>query len=161
MSTPRELTPETVIDVMREERFVMLSTATPDGKIVSHPMTPQEVTDAGDVWFFIGLQGDQADAIRANPQVNLAFAETGSWLSVSGLAEFVTDEAKARELWDGEVDAYFDGGLDDPNLGLLRVTGESAQYWGVPGGKVAAAVKIAAAKITGSEGPGRSGTTEL
>lgn len=161
MSESTELTPETVIEVMREERFVMLSTATPDGKIVSHPMTPQEVTDDGDVWFFIGLQGDQADAIRANPQVNLAFAETGSWLSVSGVAEFVADRAKAEELWDGEVEAYFDGGLEDPNLGLLRVNGESAQYWGIPGGKVAAAVKIAAAKITGSEGPGRSGTTEL
>ncbi|KTR86655.1 pyridoxamine 5'-phosphate oxidase family protein [Leucobacter chromiiresistens] len=161
MSESTELTPETVIEVMREERFVMLSTATPDGKIVSHPMTPQEVTDDGDVWFFIGLQGDQADAIRANPQVNLAFAETGSWLSVSGVAEFVSDRAKAAELWDGEVEAYFDGGLEDPNLGLLRVKGESAQYWGIPGGRVAAAVKIAAAKITGSEGPGRSGTTEL
>ncbi|MGW9021767.1 pyridoxamine 5'-phosphate oxidase family protein [Leucobacter chromiiresistens] len=161
MSESTELTPETVIKVMREERFVMLSTATPDGKIVSHPMTPQEVTDDGDVWFFIGLQGDQADAIRANPQVNLAFAETGSWLSVSGVAEFVSDRAKAAELWDGEVEAYFDGGLEDPNLGLLRVNGESAQYWGIPGGKVAAAVKIAAAKLTGSEGPGRSGTTEL
>ncbi|MEJ6489292.1 pyridoxamine 5'-phosphate oxidase family protein [Leucobacter sp. USCH14] len=161
MSESTELTPETVIEVMREERFVMLSTATPDGKIVSHPMTPQEVTDDGDVWFFIGIQGDQADAIRANPQVNLAFAETGSWLSVSGVAEFVADRAKAEELWDGEVEAYFDGGLEDPNLGLLRVNGESAQYWGIPGGKVAAAVKIAAAKITGSEGPGRSGTTEL
>lgn len=161
MSAPTELTPETVIDVMREERFVMLSTAAPDGKIVSHPMTPQEVTDSGEVWFFIGLHGDQADAIRSNPQVNLAFAETGSWLSVSGLADFVDDRAKAEDLWDGEVDAYFDGGIDDPNLGLLRVTGESAQYWGVPGGRVMAAVKIAAAKITGSEGPGRSGTTEL
>ena len=161
MSQSSDLTPETVIDVMREERFVMLSTATPEGKIVSHPMTPQEVTDTGVVWFFIGLQGDQADAIRANPHVNLAFAETGSWLSVAGVAEFVSDRAKAAELWDGEVDAYFDGGLEDPNLGLLRVVSESAQYWGVPGGKVAAAVKIAAAKVTGSEGPGRSGTTEL
>ncbi|WP_336659281.1 pyridoxamine 5'-phosphate oxidase family protein [Leucobacter sp. USHLN153] len=161
MSTETQLTPETVIELMREERFVMMSTATAEGKIVSHPMTPQEVTDTGEVWFFIGLQGDQADAIRANPQVNLAFAETGSWLSVAGKAEFVEDRAKAAELWDGQVDAYFDGGLEDPNLGLLRVSGESAQYWGVPGGKVMAAVKMAAAKVTGQEGPGKAGTVEL
>lgn len=159
--THSELTPETVIELMREERFVMLSTATTAGKIVSHPMTPQQITDDGTVWFFIGLQGDQADAIRANPQVNLAFAETGSWLSVAGEAAFVDDRAKAAELWDGEVDAYFAGGLDDPNLGLLRVSGESAQYWGVPGGRVMAAVKIAAAKVLGQESPGKSGTTEL
>ncbi|UOQ59993.1 pyridoxamine 5'-phosphate oxidase family protein [Leucobacter rhizosphaerae] len=161
MSHTEELTLDTVVSTMRGERFAMLSTATPDGKIVSHPMTPQKVTDTGETWLFIGLQGDQADAIHANPQVNLAFAETGSWLSVAGVAEFVQDRAKAAELWDDEVGAYFEGGLDDPNLGLLRVVPESAQYWGVPGGRVAAALKIAASKITGRESPGVSGTVEL
>ncbi|MBK0419035.1 pyridoxamine 5'-phosphate oxidase family protein [Leucobacter sp. CSA1] len=161
MTGTEELTQDQVVDIMRGERFVMLSTATPDGKIVSHPMTPQEVTDRGEVWFFIGLQGDQADAIRANPQVNLAFAETGSWLSVAGVAEFVEDRAKVEELWDGQVDSYFDGGKDDPNLSLLKVTGESAQFWGVPGGGVVAALKIAASRIRGTEGPGVSGTVDL
>lgn len=161
MSTPEELTQEQVVEIMRGERFVMLSTATKSGKIVSHPMTPQEVTEDARVWFFIGLQGDQADAIRENPEVNLAFAETGSWLSVAGRAEFVDDRAKVDELWDGQVDSYFDGGKDDPNLGLLRVTGESAQYWGVPGSKAVAAVKILASKIRGTDGPGTTGTTEL
>lgn len=161
MSTAEELTRETVVDIMSGERFVMLSTATADGKIVSHPMTPQEVTDAGDVWFFVGLQGGQADAIRSNPHVNLAFAETGSWLSVAGVAEFVDDRSKIEELWDGQMDEYFERGKDDPNLGLVRVIGESAQYWGVPGGGVVAAVKMAASKVAGTEPPGTSGTTSL
>lgn len=161
MSHAEPLTLDTVVKTMRGERFVMLSTATADGKIVSHPMTPQEVTDTAETWLFVGLQGDQADAIRANPQVNLAFAETGSWLSVAGTAEFVSDRAKVEELWDDEVGAYFDGGIDDPNLGLLRVDPESAQYWGVPGSKAVAALKIAAAKLTGNESPGVAGTVEL
>lgn len=160
MSTSEELTQEKVVEIMRDERFVMLSTATKTGKIVSHPMTPQEVADDASVWFFIGLQGDQADAIRENPEVNLAFAETGSWLSVAGRAEFVENRAKVEELWDGQVEAYFSG-KDDPNLGLLRVTGESAQYWGVPGNKAVAAVKMLASKVRGVDGPGVSGTTEL
>lgn len=161
MSHAEELTLDTVVKIMRDERFVMLSTATADGKIVSHPMTPQEVTDTGETWLFIGRHGDQADAITANPQVNLAFAETGSWLSVAGVAEFVHDRPKAELLWDEQVAAYFEGGLDDPNLGLLRVVPESAQYWGVPGSKAVAALKMAAAKLTGSESPGVSGTIEL
>lgn len=161
MSHAEELTLDTVVKIMRDERFVMLSTATSAGKIVSHPMTPQEVTDAGESWLFIGLQGDQADAIRTNPQVNLAFAETGSWLSVAGIAEFVDDRVKAEALWDDQVGAYFDGGLDDPDLGLLRVVPESAQYWGVPGNRAVAALKMATSKITGNESPGVSGTIEL
>lgn len=161
MSHAEELTLDTVVKIMRDERFVMLSTATSDGKIVSHPMTPQQVTDTGETWLFIGLHGDQADAINGNPQVNLAFAETGSWLSVAGVAEFIDDQEKAESLWDDEVAAYFAGGLDDPDLGLLRVVPESAQYWGVPGNRAVAALKMAASKITGNESPGVSGTIEL
>lgn len=161
MSSTDEITQEQVVEIMRGERIVMLSTATSEGKIVCHPMTSQEVTDDAEVWFFIGLHGDQADAIRANPAVNLAFAETGSWLSVSGTAEFVEDRAKVDELWDGQVEAYFDQGKDDPNLGLLKVTGDSAQYWGVPGNKAVAAVKILISKVRGTDGPGVTATTEL
>ncbi len=160
MSTSQEITQEQVVEIMREERFVMLSTATADGKIVSHPMTPQEVTSDANVWFLLGLQGGQADAIRVNPHINLAFAETGSWLSVSGVAEFVEDRAKVAELWNDQLDEYFSG-PEDPNLGLLKFVGQSAQYWGVPGGGVVAALKIMASKVTGSEPPGKMGTVQL
>ncbi|WP_449278448.1 pyridoxamine 5'-phosphate oxidase family protein [Leucobacter sp. GX24907] len=161
MSAAEELTQDQVVEVMRGERFVMLSTATKDGKIVSHPMTPQEVTDEAVIWFFIDRQSDQGEAIRQNPEVNLAFAETGSWLSVSGRAEFVTDPDKVYELWDEQVSGYYEGGTSDPNVGLLRVTPESAQYWGVPGGRIAAAVKILVSKIRDTEDPGVTKTTEL
>jgi general stress protein 26 len=161
MGTKDELSREQVLEIMRGEQILMLSTATKEGKIVSHPMTAQAVDDDAVAWFFIGLQGDQADAIRENPQVNLAFAETGSWLSVAGTAEFVDDRAKVEKLWDGQVSSYFDGGKDDPNLGLLKVVPESAQFWGVEGNKTIAAVKILAAKIRGTDGPGTSATTEL
>lgn len=154
------LTQEKVVEVMRGERFVMLS-CIQDGKIASHPMTPQQVTDDADVVFFIGLQGRQADALRSDPAVNLAFATAGSWLSVAGRAEFFEDRALAEELWDGSVDAYFPEGIDDPDLGMLRVRGESAQFWGVAGGKAAALAKIAKSTITGTRVSGDSGTTEL
>lgn len=156
-----ELTRENVLDIMRSERFVMLSTATKEGKIVSHPMTPQEITDDAVVWFFISREGGQAQAIRDNPQVNLAFVETGSWLSVAGDAEFVDDRAKIDELWNEQAGAYFDNGKDDPDLTLLKVTGDSAQFWGVIGSKVGAVLKLLASKVTGSAPPGTTGTTEL
>lgn len=152
---------ETVLDVMRSERFVMLSTATREGKIVSHPMTPQQVTDEAEVWFIIGRDSDQSEAIRANPQVNLAFAEAGSWLSLAGTAEFVDDQAKIDELWTEQAGAYFEQGRQDPNVTLLKVTGDSAQFWGVPGGGVGSTLKLIGAKITGKKPDGTSGTMDL
>ena len=156
-----ELTQEKVVEIMRGEGLAMLTCVSHDGKLHSHPMAPQEVTDDADVRFFIGLQGEQADELRTNPEVNLAFAEAGSWLSVSGRAVFEENRAKIDELWNDDVSKWFDGGKDDPNLGLIRVVGDSAQFWGQPGGKVASIAELVKAKVTGQRPEGGSGTTEL
>ena len=156
-----ELTVEKVVDVMRSERFVMLTSVAADGKLHSHPMTPQQITDDADVWFFVGLNTEQGEALRTNPEVNLAFAETGSWLSVAGRIAKIDDRAKVDELWNDAADAWFEGGKDDPNLGLFHFISDSAQYWGQPGGKVAALAQIAKTRVTGERPKSESGKTEL
>lgn len=150
-----------VVKILRDSGYVMLTTALDDGKLLAHPMVPQEVTDDGDVWFFIGLQGDQATALLQNPQVNIAVSEAGNWLSVAGRVDFVDDQAKLAKLWNKEAATWFEGGLTDPELGLIKVTGESAQHWGLKGGKVAGLAQIVKAKVTGQRTGGGSNTTEL
>lgn len=161
MSTDQDFTQQDVVEKLRGTSIVMLTTARADGKLLSHPMTVQDVTDDADVWLFVGLQGDQADALRQGPEVNLNVSEAGSWLSVAGRATFVEDRTKIAELWDDSAKSYFPGGVDDPNLALVLVTSESAQYWGLPGGKVEGVAQILKAKVTGGEAPGGTGTTEL
>ncbi|WP_319803769.1 pyridoxamine 5'-phosphate oxidase family protein [Dermacoccus barathri] len=139
----------------------MMTSIADDRTLHSHPMTPKQVTDDADVWFFIGLQGEQAQALRTQPEVNLAFAETGSWLSVAGRVEFVEDRQKIDELWDDGVSAWFDGGKEDPNLGLIRFESDSAQFWGQPGGKVSALASIMKARVTGERPSAISATTEM
>lgn len=156
-----EITQEQVVEIMRGERFVMMTSIADDRTLHSHPMTPKQVTDDADVWFFIGLQGEQAQALRTQPEVNLAFAETGSWLSVAGRVEFVEDRQKIDELWDDGVSAWFDGGKEDPNLGLIRFESDSAQFWGQPGGKVSALASIMKARVTGERPSAISATTEM
>lgn len=161
MNDTLDLSQSDVVSRLRDSRFVMLTSARGDGTLLSHPMTPQQVTDDADVWFFVGLDTEQATALKTSPEVNIAVSEAGSWLSVAGRAEFVQDRAKVDELWDDSVAAYMTGGKDDPNLGLLRVDGRSAEYWGMPGGKVAALAEILKAKVTGQKPQGGAGTTEL
>lgn len=152
---------EDVVDTLRDADLVMLTTALPDGKLLSHPLSIQGVTDDAEVWFFVGLHGGQADALRSGPQVNLSISQAGSWLSVAGRAEFVEDRAQVEQLWTEQAAAYFPGGPHDPDLGLLRVSGESAQFWGLPGGKVAGLAQILRAKVAGERPPGGTATTEL
>lgn len=156
-----ELTQHTVVEKMREERFAMLTSMAPNGKLLSHPMMPQQVTDDADVWFFISREADQMINLVEHPEVNVAFAEAGSWLSVAGRVVVDDDQAKIEELWDDRVAAYFEGGKTDPNLALLRFVSESAQFWGQPGGKVASLAQIAKAKVTGDRPSGTTDTTEL
>lgn len=152
---------EDVVDTLRDADLVMLTTALPDGKLLSHPLSIQGVTDDADVWFFVGLQGGQAEALRGGPQVNLSISQAGSWLSVAGRAEFVEDRSLVEQLWTEQAAAYFPDGPDDTDLGLLRVSGESAQFWGLPGGKVAGLAQILKAKVAGERPPDGTATTEL
>lgn len=141
-----DLTQEMIVETMRSERFVMLtSVSQEEGTLRSHPMTPQEVTDEAEVWFFIGLHSELADDLMSTSSANLSFAEVGSWLSVSGHVEFENaNRDKIDELWNDGAAVWFEGGKEDPNLGLMRFVGESAKYWGKPGGKVASLDRIAA-----------------
>lgn len=155
------LTQQDVVKKLEGAKWVMLTSARSDGKLLSHPMVPQRVNEDADVWFFLSLTGDQADILRQTRDVNIAVDEAGSWLSVSGRAELVRDPALVDELWNDQAAAWFEGGKSDPSLGLLKVTSDSAQFWGTPGGKVAALAQVVRSRVTGQRPTGSSDTTEL
>lgn len=155
-----EITKEDIVDKLRDAKWVMMTTAGADGKLVSHPMVPQEVTEDADVWFFISLTGGHAEALRASPQVNLAVSETGAWLSVAAEVEFIDDLARVEELWNKDVEGWFEG-KDDPAVGLIRASSESAQFWGLPGGKMTALARIVKSRVSGESTGGDTGTMEL
>jgi general stress protein 26 len=70
-------------------------------------------------------------------------------VSLSGRAVVVEDAAKKRELWNSAVEAWFPDGPDDDGVVLLKVEGESAEYWNTPGGRLATVLSFAKAKVTG------------
>jgi general stress protein 26 len=157
-----ELAQDKVNEIMRSDRFCMLTSVGAEGRLQSRPMTPQQVTDEGNVWFFIDTTSDHADAIRAEKRVNLAFADSSTWLSVAGHGSVQTNREKIDELWNPGIEAWFPEGKDAPNVGLLFVEADSAEYWDSPGGRVATAIAYAKAKVTGDHPDvGESKSTEL
>lgn len=139
-----------VVQIMRGDRFCMLTSVGDQGRLQSHPMTPQEVTEDGDVWFFIDTSSSHAGYIRAEKRVNLAFSDGSTWLSVAGHGEIRQDREKIEELWNPVVEAWFPDGKDSPDVGLLLVGSDSAEYWDTPGGRVSSALAFAKAKVTGN-----------
>ncbi len=68
---------------------------------------------------------------------------------MSGDAEVVNDRAKMEELWSEMCKAWFPKGLDDPDLCLLKVEVNTAEYWESPSGKMVQVLGFLKALATG------------
>ena len=151
--------------LVEDIHFAMFATIDPDtGGIRSRPMTLQKREFDGDFWFFAGKESTAVADIRAESAVNLAFADPGHarYVSVVGMAEVIDDRAKAAELWNPALKAWFPEGLDDPSLCLIRVQVDNADFWETPSSKVVQLAGFARALLTGkrAEGLGERGHVE-
>jgi general stress protein 26 len=138
-----------VRDLIRAARLAMLTSVDPDGRLVSMPMATQDVEFDGDVWFIAERDSHKVRNIRDNRQVNVAYSDSGSWVSLSGEAEVVDDTDKLAELWNTFTDAWLEGGPENPNNILIKVESTSAEYWDTPGSKVVQVANLLKAKVTG------------
>lgn len=119
-------------ELIKDIDFAMLTTVDDDsGRLHSRPMSTQQVEFDGDLWFFTAVNTGKVSDITLDRQVNLNYAQPDKhrYVSVSGTAAIVNDRAKMEELWSPVYKAYFPEGLSDPNLRLLKVTVEEAEYW--------------------------------
>jgi len=123
-------------------------------------MTTQnsEVDERSSLWFFMSRGSEAVNDIGADPVVNVAYADPGrdAYVSVSGEAAVVEDRAKKEQLWSKLAEAWFPGGADDPDLALVEVRIEDAEYWDVKESKVTQLFKMARAAVV-SEPPSGMG----
>jgi general stress protein 26 len=154
-----------VADLVRRAEVAMLTTMTQDGRHVSRPMGLQEADFDGDLWFFAYDDSAKAAQIRANPQVNVSFSDSGnhSWTSIAGRAHIVHDRRKAEQLYSRILDAWFPDGLETPGLTLIKVEADTAEYWEGPTSTVAWVAGNLRAAVTRNPGndPIRNDTVEL
>jgi general stress protein 26 len=149
------------VEIAQDARSCMVTSTAPDGALHARPMTPQQVTDDLEAWFFISRSSEHAADLVARPRVNLSFQGSGDWLSVAGKAAIVDDRRLAEEMWNPVVDAWFPDGPGDPDVVLLRVAAESAEYWKAPGGRVASVLSFVKAKLNGRPLEGESGAVDV
>jgi general stress protein 26 len=140
-----------VWDIAKKVKTCMLTTLSAD-RMRSRPMHAIPDRDAGCVWFITDQRGAKDDEIRAAPDVCLAFADTASntYLSITGRAEMLRDVVKIRCLWSTQAQAWWPKGPTDADVRVLRVIPESAEYWDTRGNAITVALKLAAARLTGS-----------
>ncbi len=134
-------------------KFAMLTTVEPDGSLRSRPMGTQETEFDGDLWFLTAADAPKVQEIQRERQVNVSYAapDDQRYVSVSGSATLVHDRQRVREYWSEPLKIWFPNGPDDPNLALLKVRVERAEYWESGSNAVGRAIDFAKAMITGDE----------
>ncbi|MCF3944904.1 pyridoxamine 5'-phosphate oxidase family protein [Oceanobacillus alkalisoli] len=118
---------ETLRELIKDVDTAMLTTLTEEG-LISRPMKTQEVEFDGDLWFFTKKETDKYKEILHDQEVNVAYAGK-SYVSVRGRAEIVEDLAKKKELWSKAYEKMMKASYDDPDIVLIKVKAEAAEYW--------------------------------
>lgn len=140
-------------DLIKDIRFAMLTTRDPEGHLRSRPVTTQNsgLDDWGKLWFFMSRRGEAVQDLTRDPVVNVSYADPGDdcYVSISGTAAVVEDQAKKEQLWSKLAEAYFPEGPRDPNLALVAVRIAHADYWDVEESKLVQLLTMAKAALTG------------
>jgi general stress protein 26 len=125
-------------DLIADAEIAMLTTEDSDGTLRSRPLMTLEMDGEGRLWFFTELSTRKVGEMDQHRKVNLSYADVArqSFVSISGRVRLLRDPDKARSLWTQRVKPWFPSGLDDPDLGLLEVTVEAAEYWDVPASRM-------------------------
>ncbi len=138
--------------LIQDMTVCMLTTLDDENHLVAKPMSPQEMCGQGAIWF---LTDPNTTKVQHLHSMNLAFSHEakGTYVSISGHGEIVTDRARIDQLWSVFARPWFPEGVDSSNLALLKFVPQLAEYWDAPHSKMvrmfAMAVSIAAAKPIG------------
>lgn len=141
-------------DLIKDIDFCMLTTIDERGDLHSRPMSSNGDIDAdGNIWFFTGASSHKVSEINDSPRVNVSFADPQNqhYISITGRARLVRDRKKIDELWRPQFTIWFPEGKDDPNVALLRVKIEKAEYWDSPSSPISYALNLVTGLVTGEE----------
>jgi len=152
---------ETVRSIMKDVRTCMFVTSAENGTLHAAPMTTQEAEFDGNAWFIARSDSETVCNLSARSGVNVSYSGSTSWVSLAGAAAVVDNAARKKELWNTFTEAWFPEGQDDPSVVVVKVSGDSAQYWDSPG-RLAMTMSMVKARVSGhTPDAGESQTVDL
>lgn len=125
-------------ELVKGIEFAMLTTVRTDGTLHSCPMAAQEVDIDGTLWFLTDTNTQKVEAIRTDERVNVAYSDLAGqrYISITGRCQLVRDHVKSKAMWNPLYKTWFPKGLEDPNLILLKVQVQDAEYWDAQEGRM-------------------------
>ena len=117
----------------------------------TRPMSAQKVDNGGNIWFLSDKDSTKNMELKDDDHVQLLFSGSShsDFLSVYGKASINYDKAKIKELWEPIVKTWFQQGVDDPNISVIKVEPSEGYYWDTKHGKIVALAKMLTSMVTG------------
>ena len=123
-------------NLVERVRVAMLTTADPAGMLSCRPLQTLELDADARLWFFVSVSASKVEEMnREYRRVGVAYSDPNKqdYASFSGSGSIVRDRERMRAHWNAWVELWFPQGIEDPDLALLCVTIEQAEYWDAPG----------------------------
>lgn len=131
----------------------MFTTALKDLPLSARPMSTEEVDEEGNIWFLSRASSRKNAQISKDNEVQLFYSnkDNAEFLSIYGKASIIKDKEKAKQLLTPIAKNWFDEGVDDPELTILKVTPYEAYYWDTEHGKMIAMLRMLQGAFSGKQ----------
>ncbi len=107
----------------------MLVTHSLHGQLRARPMAIAGHVESGRLFFATRAEDEKLDEIVNSPDVAVTMQGTDRYLSISGRARVEKDPKLAQKMWTGSMKIWFPEGAQDPQLILITVLPQRAEYW--------------------------------
>ena len=138
---------------IEEVRICLFTTVDAKDTFSSRPMATAKVEEDGSIWFFSNEYSLKSSEISKENQVTLGYSSpsNNTYITVNGKAELVDDQVRKDAYFSPAVKAWFPQGSDDPQLILIKVTPEAAEYWDSSSSKMVVMFNMLKALVTGTQ----------
>jgi general stress protein 26 len=150
-------------ELIRSVKVAML-TSDDGGHLRARPMVAAQDDFDGILFFFTRAHSPKVREVAADHRVCVSYAdpEKQNYVSLSGTAVIDQDKALVKAHWSEIMRTWFPKGLDDPEIAIMKVTVDQAEYWDAPSSAMVHAFGYVKAVVTGrSPNPGEHAKVSL
>jgi general stress protein 26 len=149
-----------VLELLKDARIAMMATRGETGAMHARPMGTNHAEFDGDLYFLTQLSSEKVHEIERDPEVLLTYSDPSeqNYVSLSGKGQVLRDRATIEKNWFEAARSWFPEGKDDPDLGVIKVSVDLAEYWDSPSSTVLYVYGYLKAAATGK--PPKAGENE-
>ena len=100
----------------------------------ARPMVAAQKDFTGELYFYTHASAHKVAEVGAKERVGVTYADSHhqNYISLSGTAEVVREKAEIKAHWGEAMRTWFPKGVDDPDIAILKVHVDQAEYWDAP-----------------------------